>query len=114
LKPLSTWIIAIYLIKSGMSALELKRQLGVSYATVFPLHCKINRQLGTQDATHQFSPASSHVTRTASIGSTQPRFISRQLRAKRAFCSLARSMHNLSPLITLCAESYVVALYLSS
>ena len=56
--PLTTWFLAIYLIsqaKTGLSALALKRQLGVSYPTAWLLHQKINRAMATQDATHQLS-----------------------------------------------------------
>lgn len=49
-KPaLTTWFLAIYLIsqaKTGLSALALKRQLGVSYPTAWPLHHKINSGYG--------------------------------------------------------------------
>ena len=41
--PLSRWFLAIYLIsqaKSGLSALALKRQLGVSYPTAWLVHHK--------------------------------------------------------------------------
>ena len=53
--PLTTWFLAIYLIsqaKTGLSALALKRQLGVSYPTAWLLHQKINRAMAQQDATH--------------------------------------------------------------
>jgi len=56
--PLCTWFLAIYLIsqaKTGLSALALKRQLGVSYPTAWLLHQKINRAMATQDNTHQLS-----------------------------------------------------------
>jgi hypothetical protein len=56
--PLTTWFLAIYLIsqaKTGLSALALKRQLGVSYPTAWLLHQKINRAMATQDANHQLS-----------------------------------------------------------
>lgn len=42
--PLSTWYLAIYLIsqaKTGLSALALKRQLGVSYPTAWLIHHKL-------------------------------------------------------------------------
>lgn len=58
--PLTTWFLAIYLIsqaKTGLSALALKRQLGVSYPTAWLLHQKINRAMATQDANHQLSGA---------------------------------------------------------
>ena len=53
--PLTTWFLAIYLVsqaKTGLSALALKRQLGVSYPTAWLLHHKINRAMAQQDATH--------------------------------------------------------------
>ena len=42
--PLTTWFLAIYLIsqaKTGLSALALKRQLGVSYRTAWLVHHNI-------------------------------------------------------------------------
>ena len=56
--PLSTWFLAIYLIsqaKTGLSALALKRQLGVSYPTAWLVHQKLNRAMARQDYTHQLS-----------------------------------------------------------
>jgi transposase-like protein len=53
---LTTWFLAIYLIsqaKTGLSALALKRQLGVSYPTAWLLHHKINRAMTLQDSTHR-------------------------------------------------------------
>lgn len=53
---LTTWFLAIYLIsqaKTGLSALALKRQLGVSYPTAWLLHHKINRAMALQDSTHR-------------------------------------------------------------
>lgn len=44
--PLTKWLLAIYLIsqaKTGLSALAMKRQLGVSCPTAWLLHHKINR-----------------------------------------------------------------------
>ena len=44
--PLTTWFLAIYLIsqaKTGLSALALKRQLGVSYPTAWLIHHKLMR-----------------------------------------------------------------------
>ena len=46
--PLTTWFLAIYLIsqaKTGLSALALKRQLGVSYPTAWLMHHKIMRAM---------------------------------------------------------------------
>lgn len=56
--PLTTWFLATYLIgqaKTGLSALALKRQLGISYPTAWLLHQKINRAMAQQDATHRLS-----------------------------------------------------------
>lgn len=50
--PLTTWFLAIYLIsqaKTGLSALALKRQLGVSYPTAWLLHQRINSAMAQQD-----------------------------------------------------------------
>lgn len=58
--PLSTWFLAIYLIsqaKTGLSALALKRQLGVSYPTAWLLHQRINQAMAQQDGTHRLSGA---------------------------------------------------------
>ena len=52
--PLTTWFLAIYLIgqaKTGISALALKRHLGVSYPTTCLLHQKINHAMAAKDAT---------------------------------------------------------------
>jgi transposase-like protein len=56
--PLTTWFLAIYLIsqaKTGLSALALKRQLGVSYPTACLLHHKINRAMAEQDRGQRLS-----------------------------------------------------------
>ena len=56
--PLTTWFLAGYLIsqaKTGLSALALKRQLGVSYPTSWLLHQKINRAMARQESTHRLS-----------------------------------------------------------
>ena len=58
--PLTTWFLAAYLIsqaKTGLSALALKRQIGVSYPTAWLLHHKINRAMAQQDAIHRLSGA---------------------------------------------------------
>jgi len=50
--PLTKWFLAMYLIsqaKTGLSALALKRQLGVSYPTAWLLHHKINLSMAQQD-----------------------------------------------------------------
>jgi transposase-like protein len=54
--PLQTWFLAIYLIsqaKTGLSALALKRQLGVSYPTAWLMHHKILRAMAQRDAVHR-------------------------------------------------------------
>jgi len=51
--PLTTWFLAIYLLsqaKTGLSALALKRDLGVSYPTAWLLHQKINHAMAQQEA----------------------------------------------------------------
>jgi transposase-like protein len=58
--PLTTWFLAIYLLsqaKTGLSALALKRQLGVSYPTAWLLHQKINRAMAEQESGHRLSGA---------------------------------------------------------
>jgi hypothetical protein len=53
--PLTTWFLAIHLIsqaKTGVSSLALKRDLGVSYPTVWLLHQKINRAMSDREAAH--------------------------------------------------------------
>ena len=58
--PLTTWFLAIYLIsqaKTGLSALALKRQLGVSYPTAWLLHHKINRAMAASDSGHRLEGA---------------------------------------------------------
>lgn len=54
--PLAKWFLAIYLLsqaKTGLSALALKRQIGVSYPTAWMLHHKIMHAMATRDAVHQ-------------------------------------------------------------
>ena len=54
--PLTIWFLAIYLIgqaKTGISALALKRHLGVSYPTAWLLHQKINHAMAAKDATER-------------------------------------------------------------
>ena len=51
----ATWFLAIHLIsqaKTGMSALALKRNLGVSYPTAWLLLQKINRAMADREAAH--------------------------------------------------------------
>jgi transposase-like protein len=57
---LTTWFLAIHLIgqaKNGMSSLELKRQLGVSYPTAWLLHHKILAAMAKRDAEHRLDGA---------------------------------------------------------
>jgi Zn ribbon nucleic-acid-binding protein len=52
---LRIWFLAIYLVsqaKTGVSALSLKRQVGVSYRTAWLLHQKIMRAMADSDAQH--------------------------------------------------------------
>ena len=51
--PLTKWFLAIYLIsqcKNGISALELKRQIGVSYKTAWTIKHKITQVMSDQEA----------------------------------------------------------------
>jgi hypothetical protein len=53
--PLTTWFLAIHLIsqvKTGISALALKRDLGLSYPTAWLLHQKISRAMAGQEAAY--------------------------------------------------------------
>lgn len=50
--PLTAWFLAIYLIsqaKTGLSALALKRQLGVSYPTAWLIHHKLMQAMATRE-----------------------------------------------------------------
>ena len=50
--PLTTWFLAIYLIsqaKTGLSALALKRQLGVSYPTAWLIHHKLMQAMAHRE-----------------------------------------------------------------
>ena len=50
--PLTTWFLAIYLIsqaKTGLSALALKRQLGVSYPTAWLIHHKFMQVMADRE-----------------------------------------------------------------
>lgn len=50
--PLTTWFLALYLIsqaKTGISALALKRQLGVSYPTAWLIHHKLMQAMATRE-----------------------------------------------------------------
>ena len=56
--PLTTWFLAIYLIsqaKTGLSALALKRQLGVSYRTAWLVHHKIMCAMAEREDAHQLT-----------------------------------------------------------
>jgi transposase-like protein len=56
--PLTTWFLAMYLLsqaKTGMSALSLKRHLGVSYPTAWLMHHKISLAMAAQDDAHQLA-----------------------------------------------------------
>jgi hypothetical protein len=51
--PLTVWFLAIYLVseaKTGLSALALKRHLGVSYPTAWLLHPKLMQAMSERDA----------------------------------------------------------------
>ena len=51
--PLTTWFLAIYLIsqaKTGLSALALKRHLGVSYPTAWLIHHKLMQAMADREA----------------------------------------------------------------
>ena len=51
--PLTIWFLAIYLIsqaKTGLSALALKRQLGVSYPTAWLIHHKLMQVMGGRES----------------------------------------------------------------
>lgn len=50
--PLTIWFLAIYLIsqaKTGLSALALKRQIGVSYPTAWLMHHKLMQAMATRE-----------------------------------------------------------------
>jgi len=56
--PLTKWFLAIYLIsqaKTGLSALELKRHIGVSYPTAWLVHHKLMTAMTTREAEHRLS-----------------------------------------------------------
>jgi len=58
--PLTRWFLAIYLIsqaKTGLSALQLKRDIGVSYPTAWLMHHKIMTAMAAREAQHQLSGA---------------------------------------------------------
>jgi len=54
--PLTIWLLAIYLIsqtKTGLSAMELKRYVGVCYPTAWLIHHKIMKAMATREAQHR-------------------------------------------------------------
>ena len=56
--PLTTWFLAIYLVsqaKTGLSALALKRQLGVSYPTAWLIHHKLMHAMTEREALYILS-----------------------------------------------------------
>ena len=56
--PLSTWLLAMYLLtqqKNGISALELKRHLGVSYPTAWSIKHKLLQVMMERDAGRKLS-----------------------------------------------------------
>ncbi len=58
--PLTTWFLAIYFIsqaKTGLSALELKRHIGVTYPTAWLMHHKIMTAMAAREAQHRLSGA---------------------------------------------------------
>ena len=53
--PLTTWFLAIYLIsqaKTGLSALQLKGDIGASYPTASLMHHKIMMAMSAREAQH--------------------------------------------------------------
>ena len=58
LLPLTVWFLALYLIgeaKTGVSALALKRQLGVNYRTAWLLHHKVMQAMQERDAAYMLN-----------------------------------------------------------
>ena len=56
--PLTTWFLSAYLIsqaKTGLSALALKRQLGVSYPTAWLVHHKLMQAMTEREARYTLS-----------------------------------------------------------
>ncbi len=56
--PLTKWCLAIFLIsqaKTGLSALELKRHIGVSYPTAWLMHHKLMTAMAAREAEHRLS-----------------------------------------------------------
>lgn len=80
--PLTTRLLAIYLIsqaKTGLSASAMKRHLGVTYLTAWPLHHTINRAMAAREIYHllegtvcrSLMPTSVASTRVASPGAAR-------------------------------------------
>lgn len=58
--PLTTWFLAIYLLsqaKTGLSALALKRQLGVSYPTAWRIHHKLMSAMAEREDRYRLHDA---------------------------------------------------------
>lgn len=58
--PLTTWFLAIYLVsqaKTGLSALALKRHLGVSYPTAWLIHHKLMQAMAEREERYRLSGA---------------------------------------------------------
>jgi transposase-like protein len=56
--PLTKWFLAIFLVsqaKTGLSALELKRHIGVSYPTSWLMHHKLMAAMTAREAQHRLS-----------------------------------------------------------
>jgi len=56
--PLTKWFLAIFLVsqaKTGVSALELKRHIGVSYPTAWLMHHKLMTAMTAREAQHRLS-----------------------------------------------------------
>ena len=56
--PLTKWFLAIFLVsqaKTGLSALELKRHIGVSYPTAWLMHHKLMTAMTAREAQHRLS-----------------------------------------------------------
>ena len=58
--PLTTWFLAIYLLsqaKTGLSAMALRRQIGVSYPTAWLMHQKIVQAMAERESVHRLDGA---------------------------------------------------------
>jgi hypothetical protein len=69
--PLATWFLAIYLLsqaKTGLSALALKRQIGVSYPTAWLMHHKPNVRAKRATTAGRQARAGENVPRTTGPG----------------------------------------------